>query len=256
MRKLIAVALAALTGLAGALAAPAAVQAAPCASTIQIDSLTFDPPQVAPGQGSTATVVVHNCTAQPQTFSVMTIARFLGATSGIPAGCPVIDPLPPRQVTLAGDGSWSGSTGYSVFSGCTATTLEVSVSVTDPAGTSLARATADLPIAAAAPPCAVSYRVTSQWDRGFVAQATITNTTGQAINGWTLTFAYSAGQRVTSAWNAAVTQTSTGAVSAGALDYNATIAPGASVAFGFLGTWSGSNPAPSAFTLNGAACRT
>src|SRR3954453_21061407 len=108
MRKLIAVAMAALTGLAAALAAPAVVQAAPpCATTIQIDSLTFDPPQVTPGQGSTATVVVRNCTAQPQTFSVMTIARFLGATGGIPAGCPVIDPLPPQQVTLAGGGAWS-----------------------------------------------------------------------------------------------------------------------------------------------------
>jgi hypothetical protein len=254
MRKLIAVALAALSGFAAALAAPAVVQAAACAGTIQIGSLTFDPPQVTPGQSSRATTVVQNCTSQPQTFSVMTTARFLGTTSGIPAGCPVIDPLPPQQVTLVSSGTWSGSTGYSVFSGCTATALEVTVRVTDPAGTLLDTATADLPITAAAPACAVTYRVAAQWNHGFVAQATITNTANQAITGWTLTFAYSSGQRVTSAWNATVTQTS-GTVNASAGNYDATIAPGASVTFRLTGTWSDANPPPQAFTLNGDACR-
>jgi hypothetical protein len=38
--------------------------------------------------------------------------------------------------------------------------------------------------------------------------------------------------------------------------YNRTIAPGASTAFGFQGTYSGSNPSPTAFTLNGTACST
>ncbi|WP_305787286.1 cellulose binding domain-containing protein [Symbioplanes lichenis] len=36
--------------------------------------------------------------------------------------------------------------------------------------------------------------------------------------------------------------------------WNATLAPGASAGFGFLGTWAGANPSPAAFTLNGAAC--
>jgi hypothetical protein len=254
MRRLIAIALATLSGLTAPLAAPGVVQAAPCAATVQITSLTFEPPQVTPGQISVANAVVRNCTAQPLTFSVMTTARFLGATSGIPAGCPALDPLPPQQVTLAGSGTWSGATGYSVFSGCTATALEVTVRVTDPAGAPLDTATADLPITAAAPACAVGYRVTAQWNHGFVAQVTITNTAGEPITGWTLGFAYRAGQRVTSAWGATVIQTS-GTVSVRAKSYDATIAPGAAVTFGLVGTWSGADPAPEAFTLNGDVCR-
>jgi hypothetical protein len=251
MRRLIALALAALCGLASALAAPGGVQAAPCSAAVQITSLTFNPPQASPGQGSAATVVVRNCAAQQQTFSAMTTARFLGATSGIPAGCPVLDPLPPSQVTLPAGGTWSGTTGYTVFSGCTATVLRVTVRLSDQTGT-LDTATADLPIVAAPPPCAVAYRVTAQWNRGFVAEVTITATA--AVDGWTLAFGYPAGQRVTSSWDATVTQAAD-VVSAKNLSYDAIIAAGASVRFGLLGTWSGTNAAPVAFTLNGAACR-
>jgi hypothetical protein len=254
MRRLVAIALATLCGLAATAAEPGVAQAAaPCAATVQIASLIFDPPQAKPGQSSMATAVVRNCTAQPQTFSVMTTARFLGATAGIPAGCPVVDPLPPSQVTLAAGGTWSGSTGYSIFSGCTATTLEATVRVTDPAGALLDTATADLSITAATPPCAVSYHVTAQWNRGFVATVTVTDTGTEAITGWTLSFTYSAGQRITSAWEATVSQASS-AVNAGAENYNRVIASGGSVAFGLLGRWAGANPTPTAFTLNGTAC--
>lgn len=254
MRRLIAVALVTLSGLVAPGVAPSAVQAASCAATVQITSLTFDPPQVTPGHSSVATAVVRNCTARPQTFSVMTIARFLGSTIGIPPGCPALDPLPPKLVTLAGGAMWSGATGYPVPSGCTATALAVTVRVNGPGGTPLDTATADLAIAAAAPPCAVAYRVTAQWNHGFVAQLTVTDTGAEAITGWTLGFAYRAGQRVTSAWAATVTQVSGNTVSASAMSYNAAIAPGASVTFGLVGTWSDANPAPEAFTLNGAAC--
>ncbi|MBA2393248.1 MAG: cellulose binding domain-containing protein, partial [Ktedonobacteraceae bacterium] len=34
--------------------------------------------------------------------------------------------------------------------------------------------------------------------------------------------------------------------------YNGTIAPGQSVSVGFNGTWSGSNPVPTSFTINGS----
>jgi len=254
MRRLIAVALATLAGLAAALTAPAVAQAAPCAAAVEITALTFDPPQVKPGQSSVATAVVRNCTAQSQTFSAMTTARFLGATGGIPAGCPVVDPLPPRQITLAAGDTWSGTTGYSVFSGCTATALEVTVRVSDPAGAPLDTATSDLPITADAPPCAVSYHVTAQWNHGFVATVTVANTATEAIDGWTLAFSYGAGQRITSAWDATVVQTS-GTVDARAESYNAVVSPGASVTFGLVGTWSNANPAPSAFQLNDRACR-
>jgi endoglucanase len=151
--------------------------------------------------------------------------------------------------------AWSGTTGYSVFSGCTATALEVTVRVTDPAGPLLDTATTDLAITATAPPCAVNYRVTAQWNHGFVAQVTVTDTATEAITDWTLEFTYNAGQQVTSAWDATFTQAS-GTINANAMSYDRIIAPGASIHFGLLGTWAGVNPAPEAFTLNGAACRT
>lgn len=255
MRRLIAVVLLTLSALGVAPAAPGVAQAAaPCAATVHIVSLTFDPQSVQPGQSSVTTTVVRNCTGQSQSFSVMTTARFLGATSGIPAGCPVLDPLPPQQVTLAAGDTWTGTIGYSVFSGCSATALEVTARVADPTGAPLDTATADLPITAPAALCTASYRVIAQWNHGFVAEVTVTNTAGTAINGWTLSFVYGAGQRIASSWNATVTQAS-GTVDAEAENYNKTIASGASVTFGLVGTWSGTNPAPTTFTLNGAACR-
>lgn len=64
---------------------------------------------------------------------------------------------------------------------------------------------------------------------------------------------YPAGQKVTQAWNATVTQSGAD-VSARNVGYNGSIGTGASVSFGFNGSWTGSNPAPTAFSLNGTAC--
>lgn len=100
--------------------------------------------------------------------------------------------------------------------------------------------------------CRVSYRPNT-WPGGFTADITITNTGTTTIDGWTLAFAFPGNQRITNAWNATVTQNGT-AVSARDLGYNRTITPGGSTAFGFQGTYSGSNPSPTAFTLNGNAC--
>ncbi|MCC8249934.1 cellulose binding domain-containing protein [Saccharothrix luteola] len=76
---------------------------------------------------------------------------------------------------------------------------------------------------------------------------------GDPVTGWTLTWSYPAGQTVTQAWNATVSQ-SGAQVSARNVSYNGCIATGASVAFGFNGSWTGSNPAPTAFSLSGTPC--
>jgi len=101
--------------------------------------------------------------------------------------------------------------------------------------------------------CRVRYVKPSEWGGGFVADITITNAGTTTVNGWTLVFAFTAGQRVTNAWSAIVSQTG-GTVTAGNMDYNRTIAPGGTVNFGFQGTWTTSNPVPTTFTLNGAGC--
>ena len=100
--------------------------------------------------------------------------------------------------------------------------------------------------------CQVSY-VKNEWTGGFTANLTVTNSGTTAISGWTLAFSFPGDQKITNAWNATVTQ-SGAAVTAANVSYNATIAPGGNVQFGFQGTWASNDTSPAAFTLNGTAC--
>ncbi|MCO8276217.1 cellulose binding domain-containing protein [Actinoplanes sp. TRM 88003] len=108
------------------------------------------------------------------------------------------------------------------------------------------------PAGAAAAGCSVNYAVSSQWPGGFNASVTITNL-GDAVSGWTLTWSYGAGQQVTQAWNATVTQSGS-AVTATNAGYNGSIATNGTASFGFNGSWTGSNPVPAGFALNGVTC--
>jgi hypothetical protein len=107
--------------------------------------------------------------------------------------------------------------------------------------------------AAPAVACLVTYTITNQWDTGFGASITIQNTGTTTVNGWTLAFTFPNNQTVTQLWNATWTQSGAN-VTATNLSWNATIAAGASVSFGFNGSRSGTNNKPAAFTLNGQAC--
>ncbi|GAA4243294.1 cellulose binding domain-containing protein [Dactylosporangium darangshiense] len=107
--------------------------------------------------------------------------------------------------------------------------------------------------ASAATGCRVSYAIASQWPGGFGANVTITNL-GDPISAWTLTWSYTAGQQVTQAWNATVTQ-SGAQVTAKNAGYNGSVATNGTASFGFNGSWNNSsNPVPSSFVLNGTAC--
>ncbi|MBU2662449.1 cellulose binding domain-containing protein [Actinoplanes bogorensis] len=100
--------------------------------------------------------------------------------------------------------------------------------------------------------CRVTY-ATNTWNNGYTANVTVANTGSTALNGWTLAFTLPSGQSITSSWNAALTGSS-GAVTARNISWNGAIAPGGSASFGFQATHTGNAAAPSAFTLNGAAC--
>ncbi|MEU6415164.1 family 43 glycosylhydrolase [Microbispora sp. NPDC046933] len=106
--------------------------------------------------------------------------------------------------------------------------------------------------AMAAVSCRVDYAVTNQWQGGFGANVTIHNV-GDAVNGWRLTWSFGAGQQVTQAWNATVTQAG-GNVTAVDAGYNAAIPSGGNTSFGFNGSWNGANPNPVSFSLNGVPC--
>jgi hypothetical protein len=102
--------------------------------------------------------------------------------------------------------------------------------------------------------CDVAYS-TNDWNGGFNATVKITNTGNATISGWVLRFAFPAAQRLTNGWNATWSQPEGSAqVSATNLNWNATIAPGASVSIGFNGASGAVNPEPTAFTVNGNAC--
>ncbi|MGC4782222.1 non-reducing end alpha-L-arabinofuranosidase family hydrolase [Micromonospora zamorensis] len=111
---------------------------------------------------------------------------------------------------------------------------------------------AALPAGAAAAGCSVTYAVSSQWQGGFGANVSVTNL-GDPLTSWALTWSYSAGQTVTQAWNTSLTQSGS-AVTATNVSYNGAVATNGTVSFGFNGSWTGSNPAPTSFALNGVTC--
>ena len=103
--------------------------------------------------------------------------------------------------------------------------------------------------------CKVSYVVQNQWPGGFTNSTTITNTGTTAITGWTLKFTFPGTQGITQIWNASASLQGE-QVTVQNLSYNGSIPAGASISFGFNGSWGGSNPSPTVFTLNGATCST
>jgi hypothetical protein len=109
-----------------------------------------------------------------------------------------------------------------------------------------------LPAGAAAAGCSVNYAVSSQWQGGFGGNVSITNL-GDPLTSWTLTWSFSAGQTVTQAWNVSMTQSGS-AVTARNASYNGSVATNDTVSFGFNGSWTGSNPAPTSFAVNGVTC--
>ncbi|WRZ89558.1 glycoside hydrolase family 6 protein [Streptomyces sp. NBC_01007] len=106
--------------------------------------------------------------------------------------------------------------------------------------------------AVASIPCTVDYKVQNQWDTGFTAAVTVTNNSA-AKSSWAVKWSYAGNQKVTSGWNAKITQSGT-AVTAANETYNGTLATGSSVSFGFNGSYSGTNALPTIFTLDGVTC--
>ncbi|MET9560088.1 MULTISPECIES: glycoside hydrolase family 6 protein [Streptomyces] len=107
-------------------------------------------------------------------------------------------------------------------------------------------------VGAAAVPCTVEYKVQNQWDTGFTTAVTVTNNSA-AKSSWAVKWSYAGNQKVTSGWNAKLSQSGT-AVTAANESYNGTLSTGGSISFGFNGTYSGTNALPTAFTLDGVTC--
>lgn len=113
------------------------------------------------------------------------------------------------------------------------------------------------PSSSAPPPpgCRVTYQPTAEWQRGFAAQLTITNTGQEALDGWTLTFSFSGDQRVLHSWNSTFSQAGAD-VTMKNLRWNGRIAPGESATVGMVGSRTATTAAtpPTSFALNGRPC--
>ncbi|WP_433537691.1 lytic polysaccharide monooxygenase auxiliary activity family 9 protein [Micromonospora sp. CA-249363] len=90
--------------------------------------------------------------------------------------------------------------------------------------------------------CTATYQITGQWSGGFQAEVKVT-AGGSPTKGWSVSWNYNNGQQVASSWSATVTTNGT-LVTARNVNYNGTLAAGASTTFGLLGSWNGSNPVP------------
>lgn len=107
-------------------------------------------------------------------------------------------------------------------------------------------------LAHAAAGCSVQYTANS-WNSGFTANLTITNLGDPITDGWQLSWTYGGNQQITQAWNSTSSQSGQ-AVTLTNAPWNAALGHNASVYPGFLGTYSGSNDAPTSFVLNGVTC--
>ncbi|GIM95774.1 cellulose binding domain-containing protein [Paractinoplanes toevensis] len=100
--------------------------------------------------------------------------------------------------------------------------------------------------------CTVKFADVNDWGNGYVGQVDITNTGAVPLNGWTLNYTWPTGwQTVSSGWSATWTQTGTDV----RVTSDATLAAnGGTASAGFVGSYSGPNILPTAFTLNGTVC--
>ncbi|MEU4830153.1 cellulose binding domain-containing protein [Streptosporangium sp. NPDC023615] len=106
----------------------------------------------------------------------------------------------------------------------------------------------------AAAGCAVTY-TSHTWGTssgGFAAYIDITNT-GDPLSGWALTFTFPGTQQITSSFSAQWSQDGR-LVTARNPSWGGSIPSGRTFGIGFNGSWTGGNPPPTDFALNGVPC--
>lgn len=108
--------------------------------------------------------------------------------------------------------------------------------------------------ASAAAGCRVTYTLRTQWNTGFTADISITNL-GEPISSWTLTFTWPGNQQIQPpGWNGTFSQSGTNVTGVNA-PWNGSIPTNGTVSgIGFNGSYSGSNPSPTQFSVNGTVC--
>ncbi|RVX47691.1 GDSL-like lipase/acylhydrolase family protein [Nonomuraea polychroma] len=91
--------------------------------------------------------------------------------------------------------------------------------------------------------CTATYKNAGQWQGGFQGEVTVKNTGTTPMNGWTVRWTFANGQQISQIWNG--TLSASGAdVTVRNVNWNGSLAPGATATFGFLASWNGTNTAP------------
>ncbi len=149
--------------------------------------------------------------------------------------------------TLTRRARWRAAASLAAVIALTASLLAAASAMT---GFGAAAATA-APAAAGAS-CQVAYTVNSDWGTGFSVAITITNT-GSAISSWTLAYSYSGNQTLSQGWSGTWSQSGQN-ITVTSASWNGSLATGASTQIGANFSYTGTNTAPTAFTLGGTAC--
>ena len=93
-----------------------------------------------------------------------------------------------------------------------------------------------------------SFADVNDWGNGFTGSITLSNTGNTDINGWTLQFDFAG--NITDIWNAQIVSHVGNHYVIQNADWNATIAAGQSIDFGFNADWNGALDGPINFILN------
>jgi hypothetical protein len=219
-----------------------------------------------------------SATLAPYSITVLHLAKSGASTGPAAPGTPTSSGATATSVSLSWPAPASAVSGYRVFqvSGSTSTL------VGSPAGTTFTVTgltpntsyTFDVVAVSASgatsppsPPvtvstgqpagatCRVAYTVPVDWGGGFGANIAITNTGTATVTNWSLSFTWPGNQQVSAGWGGDVTQAGN-VVTITAPGYAPTLAAGATTTPGFNAGYTGTNPKPTAFTLNGQPCTT
>ncbi|MFI5555432.1 cellulose binding domain-containing protein [Streptomyces sp. NPDC051738] len=97
------------------------------------------------------------------------------------------------------------------------------------------------------PDCTASFRTVNSWQGGFQGEVTVTNAPASSASGWTATVVPPDGTRLTQVWDGTLATTQDdGRATVTNASWNGTLAPGASVTFGFVAAASDTTGQPSA----------
>lgn len=102
--------------------------------------------------------------------------------------------------------------------------------------------------------CSVTQKVAAQWGSGFTGEVTVRNT-GDRVDGWTLTWSFTAGERLTQGWMGVFTSNG-GAVTVTHPSWSRVVESGASVTVGYNATHLGAVGPVTDVRLNGVLCST